>query len=701
MPVSRRSLLATGAGSLLVSPALAAGRLKTTADFRITNAAVHPNQIWLHGSYPPPGHELPQSYQYTLDGGRNWKQAGGFAHDNGAWDTWINGIDLKPGTYTIAIRNAANHAEIAVAPGSYAINPNTAPANVSFNPIKFSTSLPTGSLIGVISASGGTPQSPLVLTSAAENSPGYKIEKIGDDKWQVSIGEQSRIRAGENRLAGKVESGHLSKPFSFTFHVAQGHVVPESALKLVQARRLTNATAIGFPAFRLAIEGYQGGTFSILSQEAPADPGGHMAARYTLKGAEGVTSNTLSAQKEPILFSWTDGINTCVAERSLEIASVLGTGPLIRISGQAALSAKIGDAQKAALGRYRGAVFLVEGGVYDAGWAMPGAQDGWDGNGFFGPQTIKGARGTLPIMEQTKSWIPNAKGWLETWGWDLDVIGLEFANLYQSYPGEVGNFAAIKLNAGVLGKTRVQYAYIHNCTDGVMGGEPGQVVELLDSEFAKCGGGDGYTHNFYLSAITRALVRRVVSWGANVGHCGKIRAASGLVEDSVFADGPFGSASYLLDLPDGGAHAVRNTIFEKGPHAQNGPMLRYGEETANKHPVNTLLVEGCSFINRVGSQDKLYNGDYVDPVAIQFGLADGRKAKAVVRNCTFYGLSHSQITRSDGPNASITMGSGNRFLPLSAAPAPSTYMRHPFAAGGYRTSTTRLAPYREGPMKGQ
>ncbi|HET9147474.1 MAG TPA: hypothetical protein VFN77_05455, partial [Acetobacteraceae bacterium] len=643
---------------------------------------------------------LPQRYDYTLNGGRTWIPAGGFAHDNGAWDSWVYNLKLPPGTYTVAIRDHANPSQIVVAPGTYTVTSNTAPGEISFHPIRFSTSLPTGSIIGVIAATGGTPHFPLALKAAEGNSPGYAVTPLGNGKWQVSVADQDRLTAGENRLAGRIASGRLSRPFSFTFPVAQGHVVPASAMRFRQAPGLTNATPVGSHAFTVGISGYSGGAFSILAQDAPADPASHMAARYTLDGTSGKTSNTLSAQRETIKLCWTDGVNTCVAEQVLAIGNVLNTGPVIHVANQVALARKMAWVQGNALGRYKGAVVMLAPGAYNSGWTMPGAADGWNGDGFFGPQTIKGGRGLMPVLEQTGPWIPNAKGWLETLGWDLEVAGLEFANLAQSYPGEVGNFAGIKLNAGCLGKTIIRFIYSHNCTNGVLGGQPGQIVVITDSEFAKNGGGDGFTHNFYLAAVSWAEIRRVVSWGANVGHCGKIRAAKGLVDSSVFADGPTGCASYLLDLPDGGVHTVSNTILDKGPHAQNGPLLRYGEECQNRHPVNRLLVEGCTFINRVGSADKLYNGDYVQPVPVQFGLASGGKATAMIRNCTFYGFTKSQAFRTDGPNARVVMGGGNRFLPLSEAPDPSSYMTHPWQKGGYSSASGAPGPYRAGPMAG-
>ena len=709
MSPSRRSLLAASAGTVLAAPTLvsmtstghAAGRMVSTAKWGIWNAYVSANTITLHGFYPKDHSPLPAKFDLSVDGGKTWPYSAGFEHDNGAWDSWIYNLKMKPGTYHIVMRDSADHSVIAVAPHPAVLNPNTAPKTISFTPVRFSTSLPNGVPIGVISATGGTPQFPLALKAAAANSAAYAIKPHGKDKWQVSIADQGKLVAGNNVLAGVISSGAAATRFRFTFPVVQGRVVPASAITFIQAPRLTNATPVGSPAFTVRIAGYRGGEFAILSQAAPADPGTNMKARYTITGNRGATTNTLSAQTEPITIVWTDGINTCIAPHRITVGNVLNTGPRIALTNQGRLSSVMADAQNDPLGHYKGMIGILWPGSYISGWLLPHALDGWNDNSFLGPQTLMGKPGVMPVMTQGKSWIPNGKGWIETFGWDCEIIGLEFANLFQSYPGEVGNFSAIKLNAGVLGSTLIRYVFAHNCTNGVLGGEPGQLVAILDCEFAKNGGGDGYSHNFYVAAVARCRVERVVSWGANVGHCGKIRAARGEVLDSVFADGRFGTASYLLDLPDGGVHVVRNCTLEKGPHAQNGPFLRYGEECQNRHPVNTLLVDGCTFINHLGTHDRLYNDSIVDPVAIEVGLVSGAKATAEIRNCTFYGLTKAQASHADGPNVKLTWGSGNRFLPLSEAPDPDDYMKHPYAKGGYSTSTTQLAPYHQGPMKGR
>lgn len=257
-----------------------------------------------------------------LDGGKTWPYTNGFALDNGAWDSWVYNLALPPGTYNVVMRDNANPSVIAVAPAPSVITPNTAPATITFQPIKFSTSLPNGTPIGVITATGGTPHFALTLTQAAANSLGYAITSLGGGKWQVSIADQTKLTAGNNTIAGSIASGPAAEPFSFTFPVTTGNTIPVSAMAFTQAAGLTNGTPLGSPAFTVSMNGYTGGNFAILSQDAPGNTSTNCAPRYTLTGTAGgaqgssgaavgnsvgTTSNTLSAQTENLVICWTAG----------------------------------------------------------------------------------------------------------------------------------------------------------------------------------------------------------------------------------------------------------------------------------------------------------------------------------------------------------------------------------------------------------
>ena len=67
--------------------------------------------------------------------------------------------------------------------------------------------------------------------------------------------------------------------------------------------------------------------------------------------------------------------------------------------------------------------------------------------------------------------------------------------------------------------------------------------------------------------------------GTQHGHHIKSRAQRTEVIGCDISDGPDGTASYEIDLPNGGALVVRNSTFEKGPKSENhAAMIAIGAE---------------------------------------------------------------------------------------------------------------------------
>ena len=64
---------------------------------------------------------------------------------------------------------------------------------------------------------------------------------------------------------------------------------------------------------------------------------------------------------------------------------------------------------------------------------------------------------------------------------------------------------------------------------------------------------------------------------ANVGHQIKSRALNTIVKNSRIYDRN-STASYSIDLPNGGNAAIQNNEIEQGPNSQNFVIISYGEE---------------------------------------------------------------------------------------------------------------------------
>ena len=125
--------------------------------------------------------------------------------------------------------------------------------------------------------------------------------------------------------------------------------------------------------------------------------------------------------------------------------------------------------------------------------------------------------------------------------------------------------------------------------NGILGGEGATAVTIENSEFARNGFGDGYTHNLYIGNIDRLTVRSSYFHEAKIGHNLKSRARENIIENSYFMDGPAGTSSYLLDTPDGGVVFMRGNLLQKGPNADNNSSVAYGMER-NTYATNTITL---------------------------------------------------------------------------------------------------------------
>jgi hypothetical protein len=135
---------------------------------------------------------------------------------------------------------------------------------------------------------------------------------------------------------------------------------------------------------------------------------------------------------------------------------------------------------------------------------------------------------------------------------------------------------------------------------------PQNTVTILDSTFdangESTGPNAGYTHNCYISTgISSLVARNDIFEQANIGHELKSRAASNLINDNIFYDGPTGTASYSIDLPNGGADTVSGNVIEKGPNSQNDAIIHFGGEGI-PYSGSALDVTGNRFINDLGPQ---------------------------------------------------------------------------------------------------
>ncbi len=117
-----------------------------------------------------------------------------------------------------------------------------------------------------------------------------------------------------------------------------------------------------------------------------------------------------------------------------------------------------------------------------------------------------------------------------------------------------------------------------NQTGFLTSADPESDVRITACEFVGNGFGDGYSHNIYVGRVRSLEVIGCWAHGVRAGHTLKSRAARNTILASRFDDGPGGTSSYLIDLPNGGEARVSGCLLLQGPDAENGALVSFGRE---------------------------------------------------------------------------------------------------------------------------
>jgi hypothetical protein len=155
------------------------------------------------------------------------------------------------------------------------------------------------------------------------------------------------------------------------------------------------------------------------------------------------------------------------------------------------------------------------------------------------------------------------------------------------------NGAAIRYEGGSLSLSN---DYFHDNQEGLLGApDPNGSITIDHSEFSANGDGSGSTHNIYVGAISSFTITDSYIHDAVVGHEVKSRAASNTITGNrIFDNG--GSASYSIDLPNGGNANISNNQIEQGPNTQNPFIVAYGEEGAS-NAGTSFAITGNTTVN--------------------------------------------------------------------------------------------------------
>jgi hypothetical protein len=171
----------------------------------------------------------------------------------------------------------------------------------------------------------------------------------------------------------------------------------------------------------------------------------------------------------------------------------------------------------------------------------------------------------------------------------------------------------------------VRNCYFHDNEEGILtDASATSTITIEFSEFAFNGFGDGQTHNVYIDNIGTLIFRYNYSHHAKIGHLLKTRAAQNIIVYNRLSDEATGTASYQIDIPNGGLSYVIGNVIEQGPMNDNSTLIAYLEEGTNPgNPSEQLFVINNTFANDAAS------GTFISPAA--------GAAPVVIKNNIFFG----------------------------------------------------------------
>lgn len=186
--------------------------------------------------------------------------------------------------------------------------------------------------------------------------------------------------------------------------------------------------------------------------------------------------------------------------------------------------------------------------------------------------TLQAVGGTVKLVGTAQP--ANGKGLIDAGGAGVNVAITGFDISGAAVPDRNG--AGIRYEGGTL---TLDHVNVHGNENGILANpDANGSVTIANSTFADNGIGDGQTHNIYVGAIGSLTIKDSTVTGARVGHDIKSRAARTTITGNTITDGASGTASYEIDLTNGGVGTIENNFIEKGARAENPIAVTFGEE---------------------------------------------------------------------------------------------------------------------------
>jgi hypothetical protein len=124
------------------------------------------------------------------------------------------------------------------------------------------------------------------------------------------------------------------------------------------------------------------------------------------------------------------------------------------------------------------------------------------------------------------------------------------------------------------------------------------------STFDNNGFGDGLTHNFYVdegsASGDRLIFRHNYSHRARIGHNLKTRARENFILFNRIMDEADGTASYAIDVSDGGLSYIIGNLLQQGPNTDNNDIVAFNLEATDPARPQELYLVNNTIVNDLG-----------------------------------------------------------------------------------------------------
>jgi hypothetical protein len=213
----------------------------------------------------------------------------------------------------------------------------------------------------------------------------------------------------------------------------------------------------------------------------------------------------------------------------------------------------------------------------------------------------------------------------------------------------------------------VRHCSFHDNENGILtGADAASDILIEHSEFARNGGGDGYTHNLYIGHVNSLTFRFNSTHHAIVGHAVKSRAYSNYILYNRIMDETDGESSRLIDLPNGGTSVIIGNLLHQSASTNNSNLLCHACEGAT-NPNQALSVVNNTFVNdrwtgtfvdnRAAVTALVANNIFVGNGTAVVGPAAEQTNLAVATDPGFVNISTYDYRLTSGATGAIDQGS--------------------------------------------